>query len=93
MIRTILNPTSIPETAPTVRSEPVLQLPFERGSADLHALAVDEWGYVLRFSRRAVVPVLVRARHAGERVDVGRPRGLAGTRSPGSVGAAAGDRS
>ena len=33
-------PEPIPETAPTVRSEPVLQLPFERGSADLHALAV-----------------------------------------------------
>ena len=33
-------PDAIPETAPTVRSEPVFQLPFERGSADLHALAV-----------------------------------------------------
>jgi glycogen debranching enzyme len=33
-------PDAVPETAPTVRSEPVFQLPFERGSADLHALAV-----------------------------------------------------
>jgi glycogen debranching enzyme len=33
-------PPSVPETAPTVRSEPVLQHPFERGSADLYALAV-----------------------------------------------------
>ena len=33
-------PEPILETAPTVRSDPILQLPFERGSADLHALAV-----------------------------------------------------
>jgi glycogen debranching enzyme len=33
-------PKPDPDAAPTVRSEPVLQLPFERGCADLHALAV-----------------------------------------------------
>ncbi len=33
-------PELIPHSAPTLRSEPVLQLPFDRGCADLHALAV-----------------------------------------------------
>ncbi|HEX3089151.1 MAG TPA: trehalase family glycosidase, partial [Ilumatobacteraceae bacterium] len=30
----------MPESAPTLQSEPLLQLPFDRGSADLRALAV-----------------------------------------------------
>lgn len=33
-------PELIPDSAPTLQSEPVLQLPFERGCADLHSLAV-----------------------------------------------------
>ena len=33
-------PELVPETAPTLRAESILQLPFDRGSADLHALAV-----------------------------------------------------
>ena len=44
VIRTILNPTRFPRPRPRVRSEPVFQLPFERGSADLHALAVTSGG-------------------------------------------------
>jgi glycogen debranching enzyme len=34
-------PEPYPDTAPTLRSDPILQLPFERGCADLHALAVS----------------------------------------------------
>jgi len=37
-------PEVIVDSAPTLRSAPVLQLPFDRGCADLHALAVSGEG-------------------------------------------------
>jgi len=41
-----VEPEPTPESAPTLRCDPLLQAPFERGSADLYALAVpngDSW--------------------------------------------------
>ena len=38
-------PEPSPATAPMLRSEPILELPFERGCADFHALAVPSGDY------------------------------------------------
>jgi glycogen debranching enzyme len=37
-------PELSPDAAPSLQSEPIVQLPFERGCADLHALAVSREG-------------------------------------------------